>query len=292
MKYNQLKTRSPKSTKRVGRGIAGGQGKTAGRGTKGQGARAGSSAKPGFAGGSNPLMQKLPKLPGFRSHRKQAETVYTGQLERFAGKTVDAETLAKSGLVSNPFVSIKLIVKGVLTKKVTVKLPSASASAIAAVQSAGGSFEKVETQKRPAKKPAKDAWERLQRYNRLPYVELKDDAKYAGAILIFYTKHVPETVLIPPGSHLWNREAQEPAHEWQIYKRREGFAGSVALSDIASSLPGEIANWALDTQRSVIAQGRFSGEAKDHLESELNAAEGIAVNYDGPSHSYWAKRAR
>lgn len=149
MKYHELQLTKHKSAKRVGRGIAAGQGKTAGRGTKGQGARTGSSAKPGFAGGSNPLMQKLPKLPGFRSHKIAAENVYTGQLEQFAGKTVDAQVLADAGLISNAYVSVKLIVKGDLTKKVTVKLPKASESAIAAVQAAGGSFEPTKRLQRP-----------------------------------------------------------------------------------------------------------------------------------------------
>src|SRR3954467_7771424 len=104
MKFNELNLTKAKSAKRVGRGIAAGQGKTAGRGTKGQGARTGSSAKPGFAGGSKPLMQKLPKLPGFRSHRTAPENVYTGQLEQFANKTVDANVLAEAGIISNPYV--------------------------------------------------------------------------------------------------------------------------------------------------------------------------------------------
>src|ERR1700749_980713 len=107
MKFHQLQTTKQRTANRVGRGIAAGQGKTAGRGTKGQGARTGSSAKPGFAGGSNPLMQKLPKLPGFRSHRVKAETIYTGQLEQFGGKTVDATVLAEAGLISNAFVRVK-----------------------------------------------------------------------------------------------------------------------------------------------------------------------------------------
>jgi large subunit ribosomal protein L15 len=149
MKYHDLKTSTPKRGSRVGRGIAAGRGKTAGRGTKGQGSRGGSSAKPGFAGGSNPLMQKLPKLPGFRSHKVAPENVYTGQLEQFAGKTVDTEVLAKAGLISNAYVSVKLIVQGELTKKVTVKLPKASASAIAAVEKAGGSFEPAARLQRP-----------------------------------------------------------------------------------------------------------------------------------------------
>lgn len=143
MKFHELQTNQSKRSRRVGRGISAGRGKTAGRGTKGQKARTGSSAKPGFAGGTNPLMQKLPKLPGFKSHHSKAETVYTGQLEQFGGKTVTAETLAEAGLISSAYVSVKLLVKGNLTKKVTVKLPLASASAIEAVQQAGGSFEKT-----------------------------------------------------------------------------------------------------------------------------------------------------
>lgn len=152
MKYNQLRTKPSKSARRVGRGIAAGQGKTAGRGTKGQKSRAGSSAKPGFAGGSNPLMKKLPKLPGFRSYRVPAETIYTGQLEQFGGKTVTAETLAEAGLISNAYVDVKLLVKGDLTKKVTVKLPAASAGAAEAVKKAGGSFEKTTRLARPKTK--------------------------------------------------------------------------------------------------------------------------------------------
>ncbi len=149
MKYHELQAPKPRTRQRVGRGIAAGKGKTAGRGTKGQGARSGSSAKPGFAGGSNPLMQKLPKLPGFRSYRIKAENVYTGQLEQFSGKNVDATMLAEAGLISNAYVRVKLILKGDLTKKVTVKLPAASAAATAAIEAAGGTFEAVARLSRP-----------------------------------------------------------------------------------------------------------------------------------------------
>jgi large subunit ribosomal protein L15 len=158
MKFHELQTTPNKQSRRVGRGIAAGRGKTAGRGTKGQKARTGSSAKPGFAGGSNPLMQKLPKLPGFKSHRIAPENVYTGQLEQFGGKDIDARVLAEAGLISNAYVSVKLLVQGELTKKVTVKLPKASASAIEAVQKAGGSFEKTARLSRPkTAKPKKEA---------------------------------------------------------------------------------------------------------------------------------------
>lgn len=149
MKFHELKIKPNRKSNRVGRGISAGQGKTAGRGTKGQGSRTGAKAKPGFAGGANPLMQKLPKLPGFKSHRTPAEVIYTGQLEQFAGKTVDANLLAENGLISNAYVKVKLLSKGDLTKKVTVKVASASESAVAAVQKAGGSFEKTARLSRP-----------------------------------------------------------------------------------------------------------------------------------------------
>lgn len=150
MKYNELSVSKNKSGKRVGRGIAAGQGKTAGRGTKGQMARTGSSKRPGFEGGQNPLMQRLPKLPGFKSKRERAEVVYSGQLEAFSGKTVDTSVLAEAGLISSPFVRVKVITKGELTKKVTIKAQAISASALEAVQKAGGTFEKVAILARPA----------------------------------------------------------------------------------------------------------------------------------------------
>jgi large subunit ribosomal protein L15 len=149
MKYNQLNVEGKKSPKRVGRGIAAGQGKTAGRGTKGQNSRTGSSKKPGFEGGQNPLMQRLPKLRGFRSHKVAKTNVYTGQLEVFSGKVVDTALLAENGLIPNAHVAVKLLAKGELTKKVTVKLQAASAQAIEAIQKAGGSFESTARVGRP-----------------------------------------------------------------------------------------------------------------------------------------------
>jgi large subunit ribosomal protein L15 len=143
MKFNDLNLETNRRSRRVGRGIAAGRGKTAGRGTKGQKSRTGSGRRPGFEGGQNPLMQRLPKLPGFRSIRIPAENVYTGQLDDFAGGTVDNFSLANSGLVSSPYVKVKLISKGNVTKKVVVKLQAASEAAVSAVQKAGGSFDKV-----------------------------------------------------------------------------------------------------------------------------------------------------
>ncbi len=142
MKYHELNATSNKSAKRVGRGISAGQGKTAGRGTKGQKSRAGSGRKPGFEGGQNPLMQRLPKLRGFKSKRPVTENIYTGQLENLAS-AINNQTLADSGLVSSPHVAVKLISKGEVSKKHVVKLQGASASAVAAIEKKGGSFQVV-----------------------------------------------------------------------------------------------------------------------------------------------------
>ncbi len=152
MKYHELKVAAHRKTKRVGRGISAGQGKTAGRGTKGQKSRAGSTAKPGFAGGQNPLMQQLPKLPGFKSFKLKAENVFTDQLNSLNDLTITANELAKAGLISSPFTYVKLLFRGEITKKIEVQLTGASDSAINSIQQAGGNFEKVPRISRPSKK--------------------------------------------------------------------------------------------------------------------------------------------
>jgi large subunit ribosomal protein L15 len=155
MSYNNLRVSGKKSPKRVGRGISAGQGKTAGRGTKGQKARTGFSQRPGFEGGQNPLMQRFPKLRGFKSHRLPAEVVYTGDLDQL-GATVDNAVLAQAGLLAHPYSRVKLVVNGDVAKKHTVSLQGASAAAIKAVEKAGGSYKKVDQIKRPSSKPKAD----------------------------------------------------------------------------------------------------------------------------------------
>jgi len=151
VKYNELNVHSHRKPKRVGRGIAGGQGKTAGRGTKGQGARAGSSRRPGFAGGQNPLMQRLPKLPGFRSLRVKSEIVYTDQLESLKEKNITNKLLAEKGLTTSEFVVVKLLHRGDLTKSVNLSIQGASLGAMESVQKAGGSVDLVSRIGRPQK---------------------------------------------------------------------------------------------------------------------------------------------
>ena len=158
MKYNELQVGSNKDRKRVGRGIAGGGGKTAGRGTKGQNSRTGKKLRPMFQGGQRPLAQAVPKKRGFKSLKMPAQVVYLDHLNAFAGKMVDNAVLFEEGYISTPFHSVKVISRGELSVKVDLKVQAASKSAIEAIQKAGGTFEKVATPIRESQKTAeKDA---------------------------------------------------------------------------------------------------------------------------------------
>jgi large subunit ribosomal protein L15 len=153
-KYNELQITASKNKKRVGRGIAAGQGKTAGRGTKGQGARTGKKLHAMFQGGQRSLVTAVPKAKGFKSLRSPAQVVYLDHLNAFKGKTADNFTLFEQGYISTPFHTVKIIARGELNEKVTLKVQGASKSVQAAVTKAGGTFEKVPT---PLKKSTKEA---------------------------------------------------------------------------------------------------------------------------------------
>lgn len=154
MKYNELNVVANKDRKRKGRGISAGQGKTAGRGTKGQGARTGKKLGAMFQGGQRALVQAVPKARGFKSLATPAQIVYLDHLNAFAGKTVDNFTLFEQGYIETPFHTVKVILRGELTEKITLKVQGASKSVQAAITKAGGVFEKVPT---PLKKSAKEA---------------------------------------------------------------------------------------------------------------------------------------
>lgn len=154
MKYNELQTNSTKNRKRVGRGIAAGQGKTAGRGTKGQGARTGKKLRAMFQGGQRALVQAVPKARGFKSLKTPAQIVYLDHLNAFKGKTADNYTLFEAGLIATPFHTVKIIARGELTEKVTLHVQAASASVKTAVEKAGGTFVKTPA---PIKKSTKEA---------------------------------------------------------------------------------------------------------------------------------------
>lgn len=154
MKYNELQVSGNKNKKRVGRGISAGQGKTAGRGTKGQGARTGKKLNATFQGGQRALVQAVPKARGFKSLRTPAQVVYLDLLNDFKNKTVDNFSLFEAGLIATPFHSVKVISRGKLTAKVTLNVQGASKSVQEAVVKAGGIFNKTET---PLQKSAKEA---------------------------------------------------------------------------------------------------------------------------------------
>ncbi len=149
MKYNDLNVTKNTRPSRKGRGIAAGQGKTAGRGTKGQKSRAGHNKMPaGFMGGQRAIMQAVPKLKGFKSFHPKAEVVYTDRLNELSGK-VDNYTLAEAKMISSPFVKVKIITRGEIKSKVDIETQFASKSAIEAIKKAGGSFKKATILKRP-----------------------------------------------------------------------------------------------------------------------------------------------
>lgn len=140
MKYNELTVDKNKRPTRKGRGISAGQGKTAGRGTKGQKSRTGHRKMPaGFMGGQRALMQAVPKLKGFKSIHKPAEVVYTDRLNTLKGD-VDNFTLYQAELISTPYAKVKVITRGELTAKINLNTQYASKSAIAAVEKAGGKY--------------------------------------------------------------------------------------------------------------------------------------------------------
>lgn len=157
MKYNDLNLVANKSKKRVGRGISAGQGKTAGRGTKGQGARTGKKLSPSFQGGQRALVQAIPKNRGFKSLRTPAQVVYMDHLNAFGGKTVTNLSLFEAGLITTPFHTVKVIARGELAAKVTLNVQAASKSVQEAVVAAGGTFNKTPVELPKSAKEAEKA---------------------------------------------------------------------------------------------------------------------------------------
>ena len=130
---------------RKGRGTGSGNGKTAGKGHKGQNARSGGGVRPGFEGGQLPLYRKLPKR-GFNNARfgKQYAVINVESLNKFNdGDVVDFATLLAAGVVNNVFDGIKVLGEGEITKKLTVKAKVFSASAKEKIEAVGGKTEVV-----------------------------------------------------------------------------------------------------------------------------------------------------
>lgn len=144
MKLNELETNKV-NRKRIGRGPGSGNGKTAGKGHKGQNARSGGGVRPGFEGGQLPLYRRLSKR-GFNNYEFQIKyaTVNVGDLERFEeGTVVTKELLIETGLVTKELDGVKILGNGNLTKKLTVKANKFSSAAEEKIVSVGGTTEVI-----------------------------------------------------------------------------------------------------------------------------------------------------
>ncbi|MBP2079000.1 50S ribosomal protein L15 [Oceanobacillus polygoni] len=146
MKLHELKATegTRKERNRVGRGTASGNGKTSGRGHKGQKARSGGGVRPGFEGGQMPLFQRLPKRGFTNINRKDYSIVNLDTLNRFEeGTEITPELLLEEGVVSKLNAGIKILGNGAIEKKLTVKAHKFSASAKEAIEAAGGQTEVI-----------------------------------------------------------------------------------------------------------------------------------------------------
>lgn len=135
---------SKKEVKRIGRGHGSGQGKTAGKGHKGQKARAGKGMRVGFEGGQMPLQRRIPKRGFNNIFRKNVVAINVGTLNTFEdGAVVDIAALTEKGIVKNSFDSVKILSNGTITKKLTVKANAFSKGAAAKIEAAGGKTEVI-----------------------------------------------------------------------------------------------------------------------------------------------------
>ncbi|MBE6738823.1 MAG: 50S ribosomal protein L15 [Ruminococcaceae bacterium] len=135
---------STKEAKRIGRGHGSGNGKTAGKGHKGQKARAGHGMQIGFEGGQMPLQRRVPKRGFNNIFAEEVIAINVSALEVFEdGAVVDAAALADKGIVKKASYPVKVLGKGELTKKLTVKLNAFSASAAEKIAAAGGKTEVI-----------------------------------------------------------------------------------------------------------------------------------------------------
>lgn len=146
MKLHEL-CPAPGSTKkafRVGRGAGSGNGKTAGKGHKGQKARAGRGLQVGFEGGQMPLQRRVPKRGFNNIFAKKVAAINVGALEIFEnGTVVDPIALVETGLIKRAFDSVKILGNGELTKSLTVKVNSYSEAAKQKIEAAGGKAEVI-----------------------------------------------------------------------------------------------------------------------------------------------------
>jgi large subunit ribosomal protein L15 len=155
MRLNDMKPAAGarKARLRVGRGASAGQGKTCGRGVKGQRARKGGYHKVGFEGGQMPLQRRLPKV-GFRSKLDNPE-VRLDELEKVEGTVIDLDALKKANIIPTFADRAKVVLSGEIKKAVSLKGIGATKGAREAIEKAGGSVEALPPKPAPAKLTAK-----------------------------------------------------------------------------------------------------------------------------------------
>ena len=144
MNLHELKANpgARKEAKRIGRGQGSGNGKTAGKGQKGQLSRSGGGKGPGFEGGQTPLYKRIPKRGFTNVNRKEYAIVNLSDLNRFEdGATVTPETLLASGIIKKELSGVKVLGNGTLEKKLSVTCHKISSSSKAAIEKAGGKVE-------------------------------------------------------------------------------------------------------------------------------------------------------
>ena len=135
---------STREVKRIGRGHGSGQGKTAGKGHKGQKARSGGSIRPGFEGGQMPLQRRVPKRGFNNIFATQYASVNVAALNKFEdGAVVDADALKAAGLIKKEYDGVKILGNGNVEKKLTVKVTAFSEAAKAKIEAAGGKAEVI-----------------------------------------------------------------------------------------------------------------------------------------------------
>ena len=135
---------SVREVKRIGRGAGSGQGKTAGKGHKGQKARAGRGMQPGFEGGQMPLQRRIPTRGFNNIFATKYAIVNLAALNVFEdGATVDADALKAAGIIKKAYDGVKVLGNGAVTKKLTVKAAAYSESAKAKIEAAGGKAEVI-----------------------------------------------------------------------------------------------------------------------------------------------------
>ena len=133
---------SRKARKRLGRGVGSGQGKTAGRGTKGHNSRSGGGVRPGYEGGQMPIHRRLPKRGFTNIFKKQMAVINIRDLARFeGGSVVDEAMLRAAGLIKGRCDGIKLLAQGAIDHALTLKVHQASENARKKIEAAGGSIE-------------------------------------------------------------------------------------------------------------------------------------------------------